>query len=206
MSMKETASSLEDDPTWTPATNIRPHHIVNWMPRGFVGNLKLYAAAFSSIFYYHARYSEHYASYDQDVYGSDKMPRHTQRQELNESFLLQGLRNLPGDCVVQLDLTPDDICKSCLIGKHCKATNYKVVGKRQDLVTIEESQLKQIRRRLLREGFQQEEDFKIIQANTTLFDYQGEDLWTNPHPPLPIIVQYEAMLVRMNALRKIVGK
>ncbi|MFH1535822.1 MAG: hypothetical protein ABIC96_01995 [Patescibacteria group bacterium] len=190
------------DPDWTPTTNIRPHHIVNWMSRVFVDKLKR-CLTFPRDLYFGVKYSRYVASYEKDIYGSSEIPQDTQRQELKEPFM-QRLRNLPGDCIVQLDLAPDGICNNCVTGKHCRATNFRVLGRRRDIVAMEESKLGQIRRRLLKKGFQQNTDFKMIQVNTELFDYQGEDLWINLHQPQPIIAQYNAILVRMDALRKIV--
>lgn len=190
---------------WTPTTNIKPHHIVNYIPMGFVDKLKFYMIAFPQALYFTLRDSQdQYTFYNQDVYGSSGTPQDTLRQELKESFFKELLRNLPNDSVVQLNLAPDGICKSCVTGKHCKATNFRALGRRWNLVDLEKPKLRQIRRRLLKNGFQPEIDFKIIQVNTELLDYQGENLWTNLHPPQPITAQYNAMLVRMSALRKIV--
>lgn len=201
MPTKELAG-LSVEPDWTPTTNIRPHHIVNFMPMGLFDKLKLYMT-FPRALYFTLMYSDYYTFYDQDVYGSSGTNQYIKQQETYESFLME-LRKLPNDCVVQLDLAPDGICKSCIAGKHCKATNFLALGRRWDRVNLEEPKLRQIKRRLLKKGFQPELDFKIIQVSTGLLDYQGESHWTNLHPPQPVTVQYDAMLVRMGALRKIV--
>lgn len=203
MSSKESIQSSENL-DWEPSIATRPHHVRIHMGNKFRNLLQLYSpinlaiALISSV-----KYLKEHVSYQQDAWGTFGTPEYRESEQAKKSFEDE-LKNLPDSAVAQLGLPMDIICNACPIGKHCTATNYESLGRHVDYVALEETELGAIHKKLLAKGFQEEVDFKLLPATETLLDYQGQNLWTNTQPPVPKVVEYNAILVRMGALRKVV--
>lgn len=147
------------------------------------------------------RYPRDQDAYLEDAQGVFGTPEY-KRSEETQKHLEDQLRNLPDEAVVYLGLQKDVICNSCPIGKHCEATNFKRGGKIID-ATQETSHLKSWQEKFLRRGFREGTNFIIIPAAATFLDYHGENLWNNIKPPAPKVFEYNALLVKMRAFRKI---
>lgn len=206
MISKETAS-IPEDIGWVPAIEIRLHHLMQRMPGKF-RILRLYSPI--SIFIgtvlamAHTEENIYYALDTRGAYGtSEYEQKREERKEVSVS-MNQALESLPDDAIVKVHMDKDSICNSCSIGKHCTATNYKEHGRNRNVHEFEGKKLRSLHRKLLKKGFYEDVDFKLVPTTQTFLDYHGENLWTSDETPTPLTVEYDALLVRMGALRRVV--
>ena len=189
---------------WTPATNIRLHHVRNWIPTGKLELFSIYLrpSSYRSMLRY--QYLRDWDMYELDTVGNPGSAENVLHQEKTKAFL-EMLEGFSDNTVVQLDSAPDGICAACPIGKHCSGTNYTYGGYHgAKMEKFDRKALRRIRKELIKKGFRQEADFKLIETETTMLDYEGQHLWTTPIENVtPITVLSDAILVKMGALRSI---
>lgn len=203
MSSKEVLGTPPDF-DWEPSIAVRAHHVKTYAGSKLRNTLRLYnpinitRAMIATL-----KDSRDSESYGRDTVGIFGTPEYQKNEQAVKQFENE-LKNLPDETVVRIDLAKDRICDACVVGKHCTATNYDHHGRKVDAATLDEGQLNELHRRLLKKGFSQETDFKLLPTTQEFLDYQGEDLWRNSQPPIPRVVEYSAMLVRMGALRRVI--
>ena len=107
---------------WEPALTLRPHHATfeTRTNRAILGEedepaALYYSVAFLGQLFGSGSFIDEFGNSITGIYRTRK----------SENRFITKLRQMPDDTIVQLDLTPDEVCKSCQIGKHCTATNYK---------------------------------------------------------------------------------
>lgn len=202
MSSKEILSTAEDI-NWTPAANISLHHVQKWIPSGKLELASLYFKPSTYRSALRGKYMQDWHIYDLDAFGRLGSVEHLLQEEETKVFF-EMLNGLSDNTVIQLDSGQDGLCAACPVGKHCSATNYTSGGHHDEAEKSERKALRRIRKELLKKGFQQEIDFKLIEAETTMLDYQSKHLWTTPiEDATPITVVSDAMLLKMGALRQI---
>lgn len=205
MSSKEILASEGD---WEPMVTIRAHHV-----RLYMGSHRLIKTLlrhrlynpinFASSVVSSIGFKEDHRGYILDTYGAYGTPSYNQIKQAETTIegLLEGLSD---DDTVQIGLGKDHVCNSCAIGKHCEATNYKERGQHIDFEKFDLEDLNTLHKRLLRKKLQEGVDFKLVPTTEVFNDYQGQKLWMDNQPAIPRIVEYNAILVKMGALRKVV--
>ena len=189
--------------SWKPSLTLRPHHLMLYMPGGSKW-LRLHSPIKLALETVLAMaYIGENTDYELDATGQYGTPEFGQIKQAVES-IKQELRDLPDDALVRLDLFKDRVCNSCAIGKHCLATNFRLHGLKRNYPKTEEKLIKSLRKKLLKKGFVEDVDFKLVPETQEFLDYQGQSLWRSRRPPIPTSFDYNAMMVRMGALREVV--
>lgn len=125
-------------------------------------------------------------------------------QYKKEAALLDYVETLPDEAKIKLDIEPDDFCKSCVVGKHCTATNYKaMIFPHTDTVAPEQDYVSKVHSALLENGYEEGEDFIFRKTAYTFYDFDGGN-FKNVKNPQPVLVNFNSMIVKMGALRKAV--
>ena len=194
-----------------PSTTIRPHHLLwNFTVRDALrGNLtslqriitaKLDAESLRN----KTLQTQDPTGYYADVIGNSATDMETYQEKYKDFLAL--LTNLPYDSFVHLDIKPDGLCNSCIIGKHCTATNYKSdSGPSGDTVADETRGLMQIFQKLEQSGCELGKDFFVRQTTHTIYDLHGQSL-KDAREATPKKVVFNSIVVRTNALRKTLSR
>lgn len=192
---------------WEPALTLRPHHLKTLMPKSFNFMTKLTAwESPLETFLAMANFEDYYTykeEYVKDVDGSEVALRKEIRENARRD-LKRKLEALPDHAVLRLDFSKDEMCGMCVVGKHCMATNYKFQGRIRKYEDLESKAMKRLEKALRKKGSVEEEDFRMVPAQQELLDYHGEKYWLDPKDPESTIVHYDAMLVKMGALRRLI--
>lgn len=194
----QSEESTED--TWLPDFYLKPHHAVfSERIRSAVTQTKRPKAPLL-LFYLLQRINLYGAT--RDEYGSSmKEIRESLEREAN---ILDIVESLPDETNISLDLRPDAFCQSCVVGRHCSATNFKAGPfPNKDTAESEQKQISNIHLSLLENGFEEGKDFVFRPTNHTLYDFGGGNFKNTPNPE-PLSVSFNSMVVKMGALRKVV--
>lgn len=192
---------------WVPSVSLRPHHVFDSRTQDAIAERKNFVPVL-------LRTSLHVppiilavlatdpSGYMDDVWGKNIGNIFSHQRTINEFF--DQLCNLSGQDVIHLDLQPDGICKSCVVGKHCSGTNYKSLFCRpSNTMENEKDCLSEICSALRSNGFKEGKDFIFRPTTHILFDFLGKDL-KDQNDPRQITIKFNSMLVKVSALRKII--
>ncbi len=138
--------------------------------------------------------------YFRDIFGPDSrvgLSHYT--ASLTRYYAL--LRRLPNDSYIHLDIKPDGICNSCVVGKHCTAVNYKTSTNPEGAVT-EAQALGTIRGDLEILGFERGIDFITVFTLAPYYDYGSQEL-NKVRRPRKVLIPFNSMIVRTGALREV---
>lgn len=187
---------------WVPSITIRAHHtrrMASKFRRFFLSKCNL--IDFVMACFITAKYSREAGNYWRDAYGP--YVTNPERDQAIKSFEDE-FKNLPNNAVAKIGVLRDAICNTCPVGKHCTADNYVSYGMNVDVLAIDGKILKKIHKRLTRKGFLDGVDFKLVPTTEDFLDYQGQNLWSNSQQPISKVVEYDALLVKMGSLRKVI--
>lgn len=199
---------INEKDKWAPDISLRPHHFTNPDVRAAIGNKTRPKISRTDLFLrggqIFERATERFSGgYFKDVTGTTS--EDFSRFQLSEKDFLDRLSQLPDDAVVCLDIKPDELCNSCVIGKHCIATNVRTKtwpAPAIDRVKQEAETLDKIQKDLVKKGYQEGNDFIFKSADHVVFDFGGKQL-NQVTNPTPSNITFNSMLVKMAALREV---
>lgn len=193
---------------WAPDVSFRPHHIFNPdvqnalqdkdTPRITRTDMMIAAGRI-----FEAATQKLSGGYYKDVAGEsvqDALNFHFSKNDF-----LDRIKTLPDDAVACLDIKPDEICNSCVIGQHCTATNVRTRPWPFPIKNTEKSEAKKMDKieTLLKEkGAKEGEDYIFKDSDYVIFDFDGKAL-NQAKNPTPKPVNFKSMLVKLSWLRKI---
>lgn len=180
---------------WKPVLNLRPHHLTNPEIRGALIGKNILFINFDGP-RLRREYPEEVDLYQADTYGVG-----SDGEEMLHP-IKAALTALKDDHVIKVGIEKDPICTSCQIGQHCDATNYVLFGVTQDRLEREKTELDKVHKELTNAGYIVGADFIFEDIQYRLLDYRGAGLWDQVIPT-PEIVNFQSMLVKVEALRKI---
>jgi hypothetical protein len=189
------------DPQWEKTINLRPHHVFGPETINAVRQNKNYIRSFLIEIAYRLGPIVDESGYFIDLLGESG--RDVSKKRRSENKFHETIRLLPDEAVVHLDMSPDELCKSCVVGKHCFATNLDVNEFGGKVNTAEQKAINQIHISLLQNGYKEGEDFIFQQTSHVVFDYHNQNLYPS-QTPTETSVEINSMLVKMGALRKAV--
>ncbi len=186
-----------------PAMTIKPHHLLQ---REVWGALRgempgLLADGVTSCMVSNKMLANNDYGYYSDVIGEADISGERYKHALE--LVLNKLATLPNDVVIHLDLQPDEMCKSCIVGRHCTATNYRSEYPPRNVLEGERKILSQILAQLVEEKFKPGIDFVAKPTTHTFYDFEGRPL-NSPQESTPVNVVFNSLLVRAGALRQII--
>lgn len=200
----------ESPQEWEPVLTLRPHHLAfNIYNRTAIGKglrppimplVKPMAVLLYPFFRLITKKDR--SGYFQDLDG-DTLQQFTRRIGSVISFQKE-LEKLKDNDVIHLDIKPDPICNSCVIGRHCTATNYMSRGGKSSIDTMkgEIYSLMLIYEALTKNDCKEGEDFIFKKASHILTDFRGQDLRAQENLE-EVSVEFSSLLVKAGALRKI---
>lgn len=184
-----------EDGLWTPALNLRPHHLLVPQVRARILGQPIEPNHMDKQFinenYYDVR------NYVIDTFGIG-VPAESVYGETADA-----VSNLADNDILSLDINKDKICGSCNIGKHCGATNFTLYGRNYSRFAREQESIDAILNNLLACGFEEGSDFIFGVSTTELLDYGGENLYEATSDPVPVRIDFRSMLIKMAAVRTI---
>ena len=126
------------------------------------------------------------------------------RVSKSEKPHLDTLRHFPENAIIHLDLTPDNFCGACAIGRHCTATNYRsLFFKTGDRANHEQYHVSKVHKALNEHDYREGQDFIVKPTSHTLFDFRGKKLH-EINAPQPVSIAFKSLMVTMRALRNII--
>lgn len=139
--------------------------------------------------------------YYDDVYGERGTSFLRVRNDWYKIF--NNVSQLGEEDVVEFSPKPDPICESCEVGRHCRATNFMSVREPGSTIIRESSHMGLIKEALRESGFVYGRDFMLKRGTMKIIDFGGQalDAIENLNE---VIVEYEAILVRVKTLREII--
>ena len=193
--------SAEHTP-FTPELSVSPHHIIQLQSIRSALNRQRDPRTISEEFMEHTQITKMkqiIPGYAEGIMGTTAEEAENTREGVEACF--QRLYDLSDDAFIQLDLSEDDLCRSCVNDQHCTATNFQVIKPGSRLVDeLERNYIFRIRGDLERAGYKEDKDFRTKVTHHTLFDYNGEIL-SDEATSTPREVLFDALIVRVGALR-----
>ena len=201
--VEQGVSPTDKEPTdWTPVLTLKPHHAIqNGGVKRTLSGEKFKRPPFLSQI---IEQRLNLGGYSRDIVGTNV--RGILDNSRKEEDFLRRLAEVPDDAVVQLDLAPDDLCRACVVGKHCMATNYRVgfgFSPATNYADAEQLNVARIQLALDSKGYQEGRDFVFRPTEHVLFDYGGGS-FKSTIKPQPVEASFNAILLKMGALRTIV--
>lgn len=139
--------------------------------------------------------------YRRDFFGSATEEEQGRITQALERYLAD-LGKLSDDQYVSLDPSPDGLCKSCIVGRHCTATNFagdvssqNPLAQESEIVEKEVGNLELFR---YKEGV----DFFRKPIVITLYDLGGRS-FNSPEPGEARATMFNSLVVRVGPLRRI---
>jgi len=136
--------------------------------------------------------------YWSDLYGTTDANKQQFATGIQKYFT--ELYELPDSSSIHLDLQPDGLCKSCVGGKHCTATNFRSIRFPHCKATAEARHLGDIRRMIESAGHREGQDYIIKKTTHTLYD-MGNKYINTPVAGKPLRVVFNSLIVNTGALR-----
>jgi hypothetical protein len=184
---------------WEPTVLIRPHHLfLSEVADALKGKKKSFANRLLFVGVHLVAQKFDKTGYASDISGvgiSDVL-----KSRRSEEAFFDTLGRMPDEAIAQIGLGHDGMCNSCIVGKHCTATNFTGRGQRAEIE--EAGKITLLHKTLSGNGYSEGEDFVFRTSAHTLYDYGGEYLNRNEKPE-PIDVLFRSMLVKVGALRKV---
>ncbi len=138
--------------------------------------------------------------YWRDVIGKTDGHLNKFRKRLRRAY--SEIFSLKDTDIIHFDIGKDPICRSCIVGNHCLATNYRTDDDPFDSYKSEVYELKQIVTALDNHGYQYGVDYIHKKTRHILRNYLGEDLGTLIQPKLEH-VEFGSVLAKVGPLRVI---
>lgn len=154
----------------SPSSAIRPHHLyLKWVQEALVSQIPPDKIAKRvSVSFEKQREFKDFV-YFSDVVGTSIKERRTFAGNLTRS--LTALRNMADTEVLNITPENDPICRSCIVGIHCQASNYvDAIGSMSSAAEAENIKLVRIRESLLDAGFKERQHFVISTTSITVED------------------------------------
>lgn len=193
---------------WVPSANLRPHHAFkSYTQAVLLGNAdpeQLAKRLTADLMILQGQGDP--TGYLFDVLSDNPTDEETHVERLTEHF--QNLSALPDESYIHIDLAKDGMCKACIFGNHCMATNVIAGRTIKDLrktIQREKDAINQITMDLHTAGYLEDEAYTRVETNHTFFNYVGERL-NNGRKGMAVAVTFNSMIVRTEALRDIVAK
>lgn len=185
---------------WSANISIRPHHYSrDILQNVLLGKLNPESAAqqdFDSLFE-EMKKTPKAATYWKDLGISIFHRRQVQRSY--ERFYSE-IYQLKNDDIVLFDVKPDGFCRSCIIGKHCPATNFEIDTPGDDIYQIETECVEDIIFCLESMLFLEGVEYITKKAPRVFQDYQGRPLGSKVLP-IPKQVEFKTLMVKVGPLR-----
>lgn len=207
-----TRKDVSDDPDWTAALSIRPHHFLNPLLRnsltgdmdpGKAAELETQDVLTEAKYAIFGKGDGDIDGYFFDVLGKVLEDDVGKRQKEVSNFFAK-LASIPNESVISLCPKPDGICHGCFIGNHCTAVNTWPPGKWKDMDGEAEA-LWKIYEVLNDERYKEGIDFTFKETAHVVYDY-NERYLSDPTPPSSKIFHFKSMLVKAGVLRRIAPK
>lgn len=201
MSKFEIEGTQPPERVWSPARVIRPHHL--FYPEliaALKGERSRLAYSFVTGTNAVARIIKSDASGNlDDVYGKGLGDFLSYRRSEREAY--EDLEKLKDDDVIELSPKSDMLCRACIVGKHCTATNYQYADRVVDTLSKEQESIEKAEMLVAGAGYEEGRDFVFEERQIRLLDYGGRKL--SEGNPEVLSAVFKAMLVKTGVLREI---
>lgn len=203
MELKEKLGLNISDESFKVVLSIRPHHLrMKCVQSALLGLIDPVILARKQVESYVQAINIHgdRSGYYYDLIG-DK-PEQLKQNEQSFSRFLTKLRDLRNEEYIEISCKPDDICDSCVIGRHCTGTNYLSTSEPKSTANSEMYSLGSIVCDLVASKHIRGKDFIVFSQTITLQNFLGKPL-NSEVTPIAEQLEINALIVSAGALRKI---
>ncbi len=188
---------------WSPRITLLPHHFTIPNVQKMLMRIRKPADEASKVatsYGYQKKSDTKDFLYWRDVIGKTDGHRNIYRKRLRRAY--SEIYSLNDTDVIHFDLAKDVICRSCIVGNHCLATNYRTHEDPFDTYKSEIDELKHIATALDNHGYQYGIDYIHKKTRHILRDYLGQELGTLIQSK-PEYVEFRSILAKVGPLRVI---